>query len=52
MNGLMNSVTLQIQRAISEATNEQVLPQIQASFRSGSGQIPQKRWNVSAETGI
>ena len=33
MNGLRNSVSLQIQRAISEAIDEQVLPQIQASPR-------------------
>ena len=49
MNGLMNSVSLQIQRAISEVINEQVLPQIQVSLRSGSGQMPQKGWNVLTE---
>ena len=41
MNGVMNSVSLQIQRAISEAINDLVLPRIQASLRSGSGQMPQ-----------
>ena len=46
MNGLMNSVSLQVQRVISEAINDQVLPQIRLSLRSGSGQMPQKEWNV------
>ena len=49
MNGLINSVSLQIQKAISEAFNEQVLPPIQASLRSGSGKMPQKGWNVGIE---
>ena len=49
MNGLMNRVSVQIQKAISGAINEQMLPQIQASLRSGSGQMPQKGWNVPAE---
>ena len=39
----------QIQRAISEAINEQVLPQTQATLRSGQGQVPCKGWNVPAE---
>ena len=42
MNGLMNLVNLQIQGAISESIYGQALPQIQASFKSGSGQMPQK----------
>ena len=37
MNGFLNSVSLLIQRAISEAINEQAFPQIQASHKSGSG---------------
>ena len=45
----MSSVSLQIQRAISEANLEQLLPQIQSSLRSGSGQMPQKGWNVPTE---
>ena len=49
MNDLMGSVSSQIQRAKSEANNEQVLPQIQATLRSGQGQVPRKRWNVTAE---
>ena len=35
MNVQMNSVSLQLQSAISEAINEQVLPQIHASLWSG-----------------
>ena len=42
MNGLVNSVSFQIHRAISEANNEQVLSHIQASVRSGSGQKPKR----------
>ena len=42
MNGLLKNVSVQIQRAISEAINEQVLPQIQASLRTGSGRTTQK----------
>ena len=42
MNDLMSSVSSQIQRAISEATNEQVPPQIQATLRSGQGQVPSR----------
>ena len=44
MNDLMSSVSPQIQRAISEANNEQVLPQIEATPRSGQGQMPRKGW--------
>ena len=46
MNGLLNSVSLQNQRAITEAISEQVLPLILASLRFSSGQMPQKRRNV------
>ena len=49
MNELMSSVSSQIQRAVSRAINEQVLPHIQASPRSRSGQMPQKEWNVPTE---
>ena len=45
----MSSLSSQIQRAISKEINEQVLPQIPASLRSGSGQMPQKGWNVPTE---
>ena len=49
MNDLMSSVSSQIQRDISEAIIEQVLPQIQATLRSGREQVPRKRWNVPAD---
>ena len=49
MNGPMNSVCLQIQRAMIESINGQSLPQMQASLSSGSGQMPQKGKNVPTE---
>ena len=45
MNRLMNIVSLQTQMAIREAIIEHALPQIQASLKSGSGQMPPKGWN-------
>ena len=42
MNDLMSSLSSQIQMAMSEAINEQVLPQIQASPRFGSGKCPKR----------
>ena len=36
----VSSVSSQIQRALSEAIKEQVLPQIQATLRSGQGKVP------------
>ena len=39
---LMSNVSSQIQRAISEAIYEQVLPHIQATLRSGRGQTPRR----------
>ena len=42
----MISVSSQIQRAISEAINEQILPQIQAILRSEQGQVPNRGWEV------
>ena len=38
MNELMNSVCLQIQRAINEAINDPVLPHLQATLTSVNGQ--------------
>ena len=49
MNDLMCSVSSQIQRVISEAINEQLLPQIQAPLRTRQGRKPRKGWNVAAE---
>ena len=48
MNDRMSSVSSQRQRAINEAINGQVLPQIQATLRSGQGQVPNRRWEVPA----
>ena len=48
MDEMMNSVSVQIQRAFSGAINSQVLPQIQNSFKTGSGHMTHKRWNVPA----
>ena len=45
----MRRVSSQIRRAINEAINEQVLPQIQATLRSGQGQVPDRRWEVTAK---
>ena len=45
-NDLMSSVSSYIQRAISEALNEQVLPHIKATFRPGQGQVPNRRWGI------
>ena len=46
---MMNSVSVQIQRAINEATSSQILPQIQNAVMAGSGQLTKERWNVPAE---
>ena len=46
INDLIRSVSSQIKMAISEAINEQVLPQIQATLRSGQEQVPSRGWEV------
>ena len=46
INDLMGSLSMQIQRAVSVAVNEQVLPQIEATLRSGQGQVLDRRWEV------
>ena len=46
---MMNSVSVQIQRAINEAISSQILPQIQNAVMAGSGQLTKERWNVPAE---
>ena len=43
MGDLMSTVSSHIQRAINEAINDQILPQIQATLRSGQGEVPEKR---------
>ena len=49
MNGVMNSVSLELQRANNDSISNQVLPQIQYALGAGSGPLTQKRWNVSTE---
>ena len=44
----MSTVSSQIQRAINEAIYDQILPQIEATLRSGQGQMPERRWKVQA----
>ena len=44
----MSSVSSQIQRALNETKNDQILPQIQATLRSGPGQAPERRWEIPA----
>ena len=46
----MNSVSSQIQRAINEAINNQVLPQILNVIMAGSGRVTRKGWDVPAES--
>ena len=45
----MNSVSGQIQRAISDAISTQVLPQIQNVIMAGSGHGTRKGWDVPSE---
>ena len=45
----MNSVSVQIQRAINDAISNQVLPQIQNVVFAGPGHMTRKGWNVSVE---
>ena len=49
MDEMMNSVNVQIQRAISDAISTQVLPQIQNVIMAGSGQGTRKGWDVPSE---
>ena len=49
MDEMMNSVSVQIQRAISEAISNQVLPQIQNALMADSGHMTKERWNVPTE---
>ena len=45
----MGSVNTQIQRAISDAISNQILPQIQTALNAGPGHLTQNRWNVPPE---
>ena len=49
MDEIMNSVNIQIQRAISDAISNQMLLQIQNALWAGSGHVTQNRWNDPAE---
>ena len=49
MDEMMNSVSVQIQRAISDAISTQVLPQIQNVIMVGSGHGTRKGWEVPSE---
>ena len=49
MDEMMNSVSSQIQRAISDAINNQVLPQIQNVIMAGSGKETRRGWERSDE---
>ena len=44
MSDLLSTVSSQIQRAIHEAISDQILPQIQASLKSGQVHMPERRW--------
>ena len=46
---MMNSVSVQIQRAISNAISTQVLPQIQNAIMAGSGHGTRKGWDAPSE---
>ena len=45
MDEMMDSVSVEIQRAINDAISSQVLPQIQNAFRTGPGHTTQRGWN-------
>ena len=46
---MMNSVSVQIQRAINDAISNQVLPQSQNAIMVGSGHMTKRGWNVPVE---
>ena len=49
LDEMMNSVSVQIQRAITDAISNQVLPQIQNSIMAGPGHMTKKGWIIPAE---
>ena len=49
MDEMMNSVSIQIQRATIDAISSQVLPQIENVIMAGPGHVTKKGWNVPAE---
>ena len=46
---MMNSVSVQIQRASNDAISTQILPQIQNAIMVDSGNVTLRGWNVPAE---
>ena len=49
MDEMINSVSVQIQKAINAAISNQVLPQIQNAIMTGPGHVTEKGWNLPAE---
>ena len=49
MDEMMSNVSSQIQRAINEAINTQVLPQIRNVMMAGSGHVTKRGWDVPVE---
>ena len=49
LDDMMCSVNSQIQRAISDAISNQILPQIQSALSAGSGHMTQNRWDIPSE---
>ena len=49
MDEMMNSVSVQIQRAINDAISNKVLPQIQNVILAGSGRVTRKGWDAPVE---
>ena len=49
LDEMMGCVNTQIQRAISDAKGNQILPQIQTALNAWSGHLTQNRWNVPSE---
>ena len=49
MDEMMNSVSVQLQKAISDAISTQVLPQIQNVIMAGSGHGTRRGWDVPSE---
>ena len=43
---MINSVSVQIQRAINDAISNQVFPQIQNAISAGSGRVTRNGWDV------
>ena len=46
---MVNSVSVQIQRANNDAISNQVLPQIQIVIKAGSGQVAKIGWDIPSQ---